>query len=356
MAKAHDHHDHDSHDHGGHDDEHHDHKADDHGAHDHAPHDHHDHAAHKHDHGHGHGHSHGGHHHHVPTDMGRAFAIGVTLNTLFVIVEVGAGFLSHSMALLADAGHNLSDVLALLMAWGATILAKRAPTSRRTYGLRKGTVLASLGNAVFLLLAIGGIVSESIHRLTLPNAIDTRTVMITAAIGVAINTATALLFMRGSKEDINVRGAFMHMASDAVISVAVVIGAGVIALTGLQWIDPVLSLGIAVIIVMGTWGLLRDSVNLALDGAPREIDVAEVRAWLANLPGVEEIHDLHIWAMSTTETALTAHVIRPANDDADNFLHTACEELSKRFNIGHATLQVETDGDVACRLAPDGVV
>ena len=288
--------------------------------------------------------------------MGSAFAIGVTLNTAFVLVEVGAGFFAHSMALLADAGHNLSDVLALLMAWGATVLAKRAPSSRRTYGLRKGTVLASLGNAVFLLLAIGAIVSESIHRLTLPNTVSTKTVMLVAAIGIVINTATALLFMRGSKEDLNVRGAFLHMASDAVVSLAVVIGAGVIALTGLQWIDPLLSLGIAVVIVVGTWGLLRDSVNLALDGAPREIDVAEVRAWLASLPGVEEIHDLHIWAMSTTETALTAHVIRPANDDADQFLHTTCEALSQRFNIGHSTLQVETDSENACRLAPAGVV
>ena len=293
--------------------------------------------------------------------MGRAFAIGVTLNTIFVLVEVGAGFASHSMALLADAGHNLSDVLALLMAWGATILAKRAPSTRRTYGLRKGTILASLGNAVFLLLAIGAIVSESIHRLTLPNVVSTRTVMITAGIGVLINTVTALLFMRGGKEDLNVRGAFLHMASDALISVAVVIGAGVIALTGLQWIDPVLSLAIAVVIVVGTWGLLRDSVNLALDGAPRGIDVGEVRAWLGALPGVEEIHDLHVWAMSTTETALTAHIIRPAaktdnGDDGDSFLHEACEGLAHRFNIGHATLQVETDADAACRLAPAEVV
>ena len=288
--------------------------------------------------------------------MGRIFAIGVTLNTLFVLVEAGAGFWAGSMALLADAGHNLSDVLALLMAWGATVLAKRAPTSRRTYGLRKGTILASLGNAVFLLLAIGAIVSESIHRLTLHSTIDSRTVMLTAGLGVVINTTTALLFMRGSQEDLNVRGAFLHMASDAAISVAVVIGAAIIALTGLQWIDPVLSLGIAAIIVMGTWGLLRDSVNLALDGAPRGIDVAEVREWLAGLPGVEEIHDLHVWAMSTTETALTAHVIRPANDDGDSFLHSACEGLAHRFNIGHATLQVETDSDTACRLAPHGVV
>ncbi len=288
--------------------------------------------------------------------MGLAFALGVGLNTLFVIVEVGAGFWSHSMALLADAGHNLSDVLALIMAWGATVLAKRAPSSRRTYGWRKGTILASLGNAVFLLLAVGAIASEAVRRFAEPSTIATQAVMLTAGIGVLINTATALLFMRGSKEDLNVRGAFLHMASDAVISVAVVIGAGVIALTGLQWIDPALSLGIAAIIVLGTWGLLRDSVNLALDGAPREIDVAEVRAWLAALPGVEEIHDLHVWAMSTTETALTAHVIRPANDDGDGFLHAACEGLAQRFNIGHATLQVETETDTACRLAPAEVV
>jgi len=353
-------HDHDHHDHD------HDHKAHDHGAHDHDHHDHghdhgqgHDKGGHGHGHGHDHGHAHGlggHHHHHAPANMGLAFAVGVTLNTGFVAVEVVAGFLSHSMALLADAGHNLSDVLALLMAWGATILAKRAPSSRRTYGLRKGTVLASLGNAVFLLLAIGGIVSESIHRLALPSHIATTTVMITAGIGVAINTATALMFMRGSQEDLNVRGAFFHMASDAVISLAVVAGAGIIALTGLQWIDPALSLGIAAVIVLGTWGLLRDSVNLALDGAPREIDVGEVRAYLAALPGVAEIHDLHVWAMSTTETALTAHVIRPANDDGDRFLHAACEGLAAKFNIGHCTLQVETEADSDCHLAPAGVV
>jgi len=293
--------------------------------------------------------------------MGRAFAIGVALNTLFVAVEVAAGFWANSMALLADAGHNLSDVLALLMAWGATVLARRAPSARRTYGLRKGTVLASLANAVFLLLAIGAIVSEAVRRIAHPDTVAAGTVMITAGVGIVINTATALFFMRGSKSDLNVRGAFLHMASDAVVSAAVVAGAAVIALTRLQWIDPALSLGIAVVIVVGTWGLLRDSVNLALDGAPREIDVAEVRAWLAAQPGVEEIHDLHIWAMSTTETALTAHIIRPParledGDDADRFLHATCEALSRKFNIGHATLQVETDGESACRLAPAGVV
>ncbi len=289
--------------------------------------------------------------------MGRAFAVGVALNTAFVIVEAGAGFWAGSMALVADAGHNLSDVLALAMAWGATVLARRAPTARHTYGLRKGTILVSLANAVFLLLAVGAIASESIQRLTAPGQIATKTVMLVAALGVLINGATALLFMRGSKDDLNARGAFLHMASDAAVSVAVIIGAGVIAVTGLSWIDPALSLAIVVVIVLGTWGLLRDSVNLALDAAPRGIDPAAVRAWLGGLPGVEEIHDLHIWAMSTTETALTAHIIRPAaklenGADGDHFLHEACEGLAHRFNIGHATLQVETNADSACRLAP----
>jgi cobalt-zinc-cadmium efflux system protein len=243
-------------------------------------------------------------------------------------------------------------VLALLLAWGAVALARTAPTARRTYGLRKATILASLTNAVLLMLAVGAIVSESVRRLAEPAAVSTNLVMLVAAIGIAINTATALMFMRGSQTDLNVRGAFLHMASDAAVSLAVVIGAALIAVTGLQWIDPLLSLGIAAVIVLGTWGLLRDSMDMALDAAPKGVDVAQVRAWLAGLPGVEEIHDLHIWAMSTTETALTAHVVRTANDDGDRFLHSACEGLAARFNIGHATLQVETDATQACRLAP----
>ncbi len=311
----------------------------------------------EHDHGHEHGgrdHSHGpggGGHHHAPADMGRAFAIGVALNTVFVLVEAGAGLWTGSMALLADAGHNLSDVLALLLAWGATVLAKRAPSGRRTYGLRKATILASLANAVLLLLAAGAIVSESIHRLLDPAPVDNLLVMATAGVGVVINTATALLFMRGHG-DLNVRGAFLHMAADAAVSMAVVVGAAVMALTGLLWIDPALGLTVAGVIVLGTWSLLRDSIDLAMDAAPRGVDVAAVRDWLAGLPGVEEIHDLHIWAMSTTETALTAHIIRPRQDDADHFLHEACEGLAMRFNIGHATLQVERDGAHACRLSP----
>jgi len=287
--------------------------------------------------------------------MGKAFAIGVGLNSIFVLAEVAVGLLSGSMALLADAGHNLSDVLALLLAWGAASLAKRAPTGQRTYGLRKATILASLANAVLLLLAVGAIVSESIHRLTDPAPVATQLVMLTAGLGVVLNTATALLFLRG-QSDINVRGAFLHMVSDAVVSLGVVVGAMLIMLSGLTWIDPVLGLIIAAVIVLGTWGLLRDSANMALDAAPRGVDVAQVRAWLAAQPGVEDIHDLHIWALSTTEIALTAHLIRPANDDADQFLHQACEGLAHRFNIGHATLQVERTGDHACRLAPAEVV
>jgi cobalt-zinc-cadmium efflux system protein len=288
--------------------------------------------------------------------MGRAFAIGVALNTAFVVAEVAAGLWTGSLALLADAGHNLSDVLSLLMAWGATVLAKRAPAGRRTYGLRKATILASLANAVLLLVAVGAIVSEAAHRLREPASVEAGIVMLVAGLGVVINGITAAFFMRGSHSDLNVRGAFLHMAADAMVSLAVVVGAFAMARTGLLWIDPALSMIIAAVIVIGTWGLLRDSVDLALDAAPRGIDVDEVRRWLAGLPGVEGVHDLHIWAMSTTETALTAHLLRPQNADNDAFLHAACEGLEKRFRIGHATLQVETDGVHVCRLAPAEVV
>lgn len=334
--------------------------AQDHSAHRHDDHDHghahdHDHS-HDHDNDHGHSHGHGHHHHgpgghsHAPKDFGRAFAIGVGLNFAFVLAEAAAGLWSGSLALLADAGHNLSDVLSLLLAWGATILAKSAPTSRRTYGLRKATVLASLANAVLLLVAVGIIVSEAIHRFAEPAPIQTWPVMAVAAIGVVINTATALMFMKGH-DDLNIRGAFLHMAADAAVSLAVVVGAGIIALTSMQWIDPALSLLIAAVIIIGTWALLRDSVDLALDAAPRGVDVDKVRAWLLARPGVTEVHDLHIWAMSTTETALTVHLTRPENLDGDEFLHTTSEGLASKFSIGHATLQVETGHPEACRLA-----
>jgi cobalt-zinc-cadmium efflux system protein len=328
-----------AHDHSGTHPAHHDHGEHDHG---------HDH---EHDHGHGHGHSHGGHSH-APKDFGRAFAVGVILNTGFVLIEVGAGIWSHSLALLADAGHNLSDVLSLLLAWGAAILARRAPSARRTYGLRKATILASLSNAVLLLVAVGVITSESVRRLMEPAQVQTLPVMITAGVGVVINTLTALMFMRGH-EDLNVKGAFTHMAADAAVSLAVVVGAAVMLISGgFAWLDPVLSLGIAVVIVLGTWGLLRDSVNLALDAVPRGIDEGAVRNWLRQQPGVADVHDLHIWAMSTTETALTAHLTRPANSDADVFLHSTCEALSHRFGIGHCTLQIELGDAAGCRLSP----
>ncbi|MET0271774.1 MAG: cation diffusion facilitator family transporter, partial [Phenylobacterium sp.] len=232
---------------------------------------------------HDHSHDHGGHghHHHAPADMGRAFAIGVGLNLAFVLAEAGAGLWSGSLALLADAGHNLSDVLALVLAWGAAVLAKRAPAGRRTYGLRKATILASLANPGLLLVAVGAIASESIRRFSEPAEVATGLVMAVAGLGVVINTATALLFLRGGKSDINVRGAFLHLAADAAVSLAVVVGALAMALTGFLWIDPALSLLIGAVIVLGTWSLLRESADLALDAAPRGIDVAEVRDWLA---------------------------------------------------------------------------
>jgi cobalt-zinc-cadmium efflux system protein len=302
-----------------------------------------------HDHGHDHGHD------HAPRDFGRVFAIAIALNVVFVATEAAVGLWAGSLALLADAGHNLSDVLALVLAWGAATLAKRAPTPKRTYGLRKATILASLANGVLLLVAVGAIVSESVRRFLEPAPVATQAVMLTAALGVVLNTATAMLFMKG-REDINIRGAFLHMAADAAVSLAVVVGAALIAWTGRLWIDPMLSLGIAAVIVVGTAGLLRESVDMALDAAPRGLDVEAVRAWLLERPGVVEVHDLHVWAMSTTETALTAHLIRPENADGDTFLHEACDGLHERFGIGHATLQVETRADVVCRLAPAEVV
>ena len=283
-------------------------------------------------------------------------AAGVALNTLFVAAEAVAGVTAGSLALLADAGHNLSDVAALLLAWGASVMAKKAPTLRRTYGYRKGTILASLANAGLLLLAVGAIVWEAVRRFGSPDPIEPGPVMVVAAIGVVINTATALMFMKGH-HDLNVRGAFLHMAADAAVSLGVVAAALVIWLTGWLWIDPAISLVIALVIVMGTWGLLRDSLDMALDAAPRGVDTAAVKAWLAARPGVTEVHDLHIWAMSTTETALTAHLTRPDNAEGDAFLRETAEGLARTFRIGHPTLQVETgEGGHACRLAPADVV
>ncbi len=297
------------------------------------------------------GHSHSGHgHSHAPTDFGRAFAIGTVLNLGFVLVEGLAGIATGSMALLADAGHNLSDVLGLLIAWGGASLAKRPASRRFTYGLSSSTILGALANAVLLLFAVGAIALEAVQRLGSPAPVPGATVMIVAAIGIVINTATALLFMRGSKHDLNIRGAYLHMAADAAVSAAVVVGGALILFTGRTWIDPALSLLIVAVILWSTWGLLRDSVTMALHAVPPGIDAEQVEQTLATLPGVARVHDLHIWPMSTTQVALTAHLQMPDGHPGDAFLNDAQYRLAHDFGINHMTLQIEIgDGD-PCRL------
>ncbi len=318
----------------------------------------HDHEHHDHDKDHAHhGHSHGIGHGHAPKDFGRAFLLGIILNAGFVVAEVIYGIFGNSLALLADAGHNLSDVLGLLLAWGASVLVKRAPTQRYTYGLRSTSILAALGNAGLLLMVTGGIAWEAILRFDQPSAVVGKTVIIVAAFGVAINLGSAVLFMAGRKNDLNVRGAYTHMVGDAIISMGVVIAGFAIIYTGWQWLDPVVSLIIAILILAGTWGLLRDSINLALHGVPEGIDIERVRVYLKTLDGVSEVHDLHVWAMSTTETALTAHLIMPSGYPGGNFLNRVSDALEDRFDIHHATIQIETDDTPnACKLAPAEVV
>lgn len=338
----------DAHRHSGEDD----HGEDDHGAH--------DHDGHGHDgHGHGHsraGHSHAGHSHaHAVPDSLRAFAIGAGLNFGFVLVEVGFGLYAGSLALLADAGHNLSDVLGLVLAWGAAWLSRRAPTTRRTYGYGRSSILAALANAVLLLVGTGGIIIEALTRLSDPEPVKTGIVMAVALAGVAVNMGTAMLFMANRKADLNVRGAFIHMVADGAVSLGVVAAAGVIAVTGWLWLDAVVSLAIAAAIIAGTWGLLRDSFNLALDMVPEGIDPEEVERWLAARPGVSEVHDLHIWSLSTTSVALSAHLVRPGAGLDDDFLSATCEGLKARFGIAHPVLQVE-EGRMTCALAPRDVV
>jgi cobalt-zinc-cadmium efflux system protein len=309
---------------------------------------------HHHDHhGHSHGHSHAGHSH-APDDFGMAFAIGVALNTAFVVAELVFGYAANSLALISDAVHNFSDVIALLLAWGAAWLARKQPTQQHTYGYRRASILAALINAGLLLIAVGGIAVEAVNRIQHPAEVAGWTVVWVAALGIAVNGGTALMFMRGRHGDLNIRGAYLHMAADAGVSFGVVVAAGVIMLTGWLWVDPAISLCIATVVLASGWGLARDSVNLALDGVPKNIELAEVREFLGRLDGVTEVHDLHIWAMSTNETALTAHLVRPGGYD-DPFLHGVCEQLSHRFNIHHATLQVEAGSDV-CKLAPAEVV
>jgi cobalt-zinc-cadmium efflux system protein len=321
--------------------------------------------SHSHGHHHGHDHDHSDHahhdhahhgHHHAPIDFGRAFLIGITLNTAFVGVEALYGYLANSTALLADAGHNLSDVLGLATAWIAAILSKRAPTARYTYGLRNTSILAALANAVLLLIASGAILLEAVQRLLHPEPVKSITIIVVAAIGILVNGATAWLFASGQKGDINIRGAYLHMMADAAVSAGVVIAGLVIMQTGWLWVDPLTSLAVVGVIVWSTWGLLRESTAMSLAAVPSSIDPTAVRALLAARPGVSSIHDLHIWPMSTTETALTAHLVTPGGHPGDGFLLETCKLLQERFQISHSTIQIEISEHSNCALAPDNVI
>ncbi len=300
------------------------------------------------------GHHHHGEENHPPLDHTRAFVVGIVLNVLVVLVQVVMGVYAGSLALMADAGHNLSDVLGLMLAWGGVLLARRQPTPRHTYGLRRSTILAALANSILILLAVGAIAWEAIRRFNHPEPVEGGIVMAVAGFGIAINALTAWLFMSGRKKDINLEGAFLHMAGDAAISLGVVIGGALMIWTGYAWIDPVLSLAIAFLIAWSTWSLLKKSLNLAMDAVPAHINPHEVRAYLDQLPGVMEVHDLHIWPMSTTEAALTAHLVMPEGLPNDAFWHHANHGLAERFDIRHSTIQVERgDSEHPCHLAPD---
>jgi cobalt-zinc-cadmium efflux system protein len=308
--------------------------------------------AHDHSHGHSHGHDHGHHHGpghvHAPADFGRAFAIGIVLNSAFVVIEAAYGLISGSMALVADAGHNLSDVLGLLIAWGATILSKRSPNTRFTYGLKSSSILAALINAALLLVAVGAIALETVQRFLDPQPVNSGTMIAVAAIGIVINTGTALLFMRGRHDDLNIRGAYLHMAADALVSVGVVVAGIAIMLSGLSWIDPLTSLIIILVIGVGSWGLLRDSVKMSLLAVPANIDHGQVAVYLRGQPGVAEVHDLHIWSISTTETALTAHLFMPGGHPGNAFLAGLTRDLEETFRIDHVTIPIEVDQEDDC--------
>lgn len=302
-----------------------------------------------------HAHEAGGHHH-TPHDFGRAFAVGAALNVAFVIFEAVLGVAAHSLALISDAGHNLGDVLGLLLAWGATALAKTTPTSRRTFGLRSTTMLAALFNACILLAVTGGVAWEAIKRLANPQPVEGGIITWVALVGVFVNAGTAWMFMAGQKHDLNLRGAFLHLASDALVSVGVVVTGIVIVHSGLLWLDPLVSLLIGIAIIASTWGLFRESLDLLLHAVPASVDPAKIRTFLETLPGVRKVHDLHIWAMSTSEIALTAHLVRCEPKVENAFLEEACRQLHERFGIGHATLQIEADDGHCCSLEPDEVI
>ncbi|MBV9008888.1 MAG: cation transporter [Verrucomicrobia bacterium] len=290
-------------------------------------------------------------------DFTRAFAVGVILNSAYIAFEVAYGLVAHSLALLADAGHNLSDVLGLLLAWAASAMARTRPTKRRTYGMRGSSILAALFNAILLLVSVGAIAWEAIRRFGQPEAVSGKIVIWVSLLGIVVNTITALMFAAGRKGDLNIRGAFLHMAADAAISAGVVIAGAAIVLTGLHWIDPVVSLAICAVIIWGTWDLLRESVNLALHAVPRQIDPDKVDSYLRELPGISEVHDLHIWPMSTTETAITAHLVKPDGVIDDGLLCQIKYELHTRFSISHVTIQCES-GDAAhpCEQEPEHIV
>ncbi|MBS0247210.1 MAG: cation transporter [Proteobacteria bacterium] len=308
--------------------------------------------SHSHDHDHSHGHAHGlGGHSHAPTSFGRTFAIATGLNVALVAAQFIFGLWANSLALIADAGHNLSDVMGLLLAWGAFAFAGWRPSNGFTYQMRAASILAALANALLLVAAIAIITWEAIARLSAPEPVASGTVMLVAAIGVVINGASAWLLSRGSQSDLNMRGAFLHMMADAAVSVAVILAGLGIWLTGWQWLDPAASLLISVVILIGTWRLLRDSLRLALNAAPREIDPTAVRGYLESLPEVKGLHDLHIWAMSTTETAMTCHLVTPEGHPGDAFLHRVADELQHRFGIGHTTVQIELEMRGTCPTA-----
>lgn len=324
-------------------------------VHEHHGHDHHGHGhAHHHAHGHAHAHSHGSHgHSHAPPDSDLVFGVSVALNLGYAAIEAGFGLATGSLGLVADAGHNLSDVLSLLLAWGAIRLARRPPTPRRSYGWRRATILAALANAILLVVAVGGIGIEAVQRFFEPRAVETGTVIWVAAIGVVVNGGTALLLMRGGGEDLNVRGAVAHMLADAGVTVGVILAALLMGATGWYWVDPAVALAIGALILAGSWPLLRASSALAMDMVPDGIDPDAVARWLAAQPGVTEVHDLHIWAPGTSDVALTVHLVRPGHGADDGFLRLTCQGLRDGFGIGHATIQVEA-GDPAhpCPQAP----
>ena len=292
-------------------------------------------------------HSHDHSHSHQHNNFNKAFIIGIMLNVIYILVELFYGLMINSMALLADAGHNFSDVLGLLLAWGASYLAKTATTEKRTYGFRKSTILAALFNAILLMIAVGAITIEAIRKVISPEPVQGLIMMIVAGIGVVINGITAFLFMKGRKEDLNIKGAFLHMAADAGVSLGVVLAGFIIYSIGWLWVDPAISLVIVLVITIGTWGLLKDSFHLSIDAVPNGINLKEVGSYLKSIDGVIEVHDLHIWAMSTTETALTAHLVIPGQTKDDYFLKKICGELHSRFGIEHSTIQIEKSAQSA---------